>query len=238
MIKAQLFVLGTIRELLWTDLEYNRYLNHKTGRCGEIPMGGLITLSFISGYDDDRLLRWITHSQKDEFCTLTEGKIVFYQGDFDGIILFEYKFNDAALIYWKEKFTAIGEEPMTVTMTISAAIQEVKGVTLVKPWKESWVPTSEQMPYQQINNDDEPRLIEYHFENKKGEIIEEKNIRPNQEIELVITTEKADNTTMRVDLNNSRLDFIHNGKIIENDILKGVKIYDEETRVLLTTIKQ
>ena len=34
MIKAKLFVLGTERELLWTDLQYYRFLNHKTGRCG------------------------------------------------------------------------------------------------------------------------------------------------------------------------------------------------------------
>lgn len=155
MIKAKLFVLGTKREVLWADLQYYRFFNSKTGRCGEIPMGGLVTLAFTSGYDDDRLLRWMTHSQKNEFCTLTEGKIVFYQGDFDGIILFEYKFNDAALIYWKEKFTTIGEEPMTVTMTISAAIQEVKGITLIKPWQESWVFPSEQMPYQAVENEQE-----------------------------------------------------------------------------------
>ncbi len=160
MTVAKLFVLGTERELLWTDLEYYRFLNSKTGRCGEIPMGGLVTLAFASGWEDDRLLRWITHSEKDELCKLTEGKIVFYKGNFDGVILFEYKFKDAALIYWKEIFTTVGEEPMTITMTISAAIQQVKGVTLVKPWQESWVTPSEQMPYQAVENDQKKEAIE------------------------------------------------------------------------------
>ena len=160
MTVAKLFVLGTKRELLWTDLEYHRFLNPKTGRCGEIPMGGLVTLAFASGWEDDRLLRWITHSEKDELCKLTEGKIVFYKGNFDGVILFEYKFKDAALIYWKEIFTAVGETPMTITMTISAAIQQVKGVTLVKPWQESWVTLSEQMPYQAVGNDQKKEAIE------------------------------------------------------------------------------
>ncbi|GGX16018.1 type VI secretion system tube protein TssD [Aquimarina muelleri] len=161
MIKAKLFVLGTERELLWTDLEYSKTLNHKTGRCGEIPMGGLVTLAFSSGYDDDRLLRWMTHNLENKFCTLTECKIIFYEGDFDGVTLFEYKFNDAALIYWKEKFTAVGEKPMTITMTISAAIQEVKGITLVKPWQESWIPPSERIPYQ--SSEEEIKKI-YYFE--------------------------------------------------------------------------
>ena len=76
MIVAKLFVLGTVRELLWTNLEYHRFLNPKTGRCGEIPMGGFITVAFISGWEDDRLLRWITHSPKGKLCTLTESKIV------------------------------------------------------------------------------------------------------------------------------------------------------------------
>ncbi len=77
MIKAKLFVLGTERELLWTDLEYSKTLNHKTGRCGEIPMGGLVTLAFASSYDNERLLRWMTYSPEDKFCTLTECKIIF-----------------------------------------------------------------------------------------------------------------------------------------------------------------
>ena len=159
MIKVKLFVLGTEREVLWTDLEYHKYLNNKTGRCGEIPMGGLVTLAFASGYDDDRLLRWMTHSQEGEFCTLAKCKIVFYKDDFDGVVLFEYKYNDAALVYWKETFSSIGEEPMTVTMTISAAIQEIKTITWVETWQESWVPPSEKTPYQ--SKEEEIKKIEY-----------------------------------------------------------------------------
>ncbi len=140
MIKARLFVWGIERELLRTELEYHRTLNDKTGRPGPIPMGGLVTFSFISGYNDDVLLRWITHSPEDELCTLTVCKIVFYEGDLDGIVLFEYQLNDAALVYWKETFHSVGEESMTVTMAISAAIQEIKGSTWVKPWQESGVP--------------------------------------------------------------------------------------------------
>ena len=140
MIKARLFILGTERELLSTDLECYRTQNATTGRAGPIPMGGLVTLSFASGYGDDRLLYALTHSPENELCTLTTAKIVFYAGDLDGIVLFEYKLKDAAFVYWKEEFNATGENPMTVTLTISAAIQEIKGVTWVKPWRESEVP--------------------------------------------------------------------------------------------------
>ena len=143
MIKAKLFVLGTQRELLSTDLEYYRTRNTITGRPGPIPMGGLVTLAFTSGYGDDRLLYALLHSPEGELCTLTTAKIVFYAGDPDGVVLFEYRLKDAAFIYWKEEFNAAGEAPMTVTLTISAAIQEIKGVTWVKPWRESEVPSEE-----------------------------------------------------------------------------------------------
>lgn len=134
MIKAKLFVLGVEREVAWSNLEYFRYTNAITGKPGEMPMGGLISLSFISAGGDDKLLRWLTHSPEDELCHLEGGKVVFYDGDFDGLPLFEYKFNDAALVNWEENFTADDDVPMTVSMNISAAIQEVKGVSFNRPW--------------------------------------------------------------------------------------------------------
>ena len=143
MIKAKLFVLGTQRELLSTDLECYRTRNATTGRPGPIPMGGLVTLAFTSGYGDDRLLYALLHSPEGELCTLTTTKIVFYAGDLNGVVLFEYRLKDAAFIYWKEEFNAVGEAPMTVTVAISAAIQEIKGITWVKPWRESEVLSEE-----------------------------------------------------------------------------------------------
>ena len=148
MIKPKLYVFNTARDLLTTHIEYRKHYHEKTGRPGDIPLGGLITVKFAAGHDDDVLLRWITHSEEGELCTLTKGKIVFYYADGFGEKLCEYRFIDAGLIYWKETFDANGPEPMTVTMTISAAIQEFRGQTLIKHWQERWLPPSEQPSYQ------------------------------------------------------------------------------------------
>ncbi len=139
MIQAKLFVLGTERELLSTDLECYRTRGATTGRPGPIPMGGLVALTFVSGAGDGRLLYAFLHSPEGELCTLITAKIVFYAGDSDGVVLFEYRLKDAAFVYWKEEFSATGEMPMTVTLVISAAILEIKGITWVKPWRESGV---------------------------------------------------------------------------------------------------
>lgn len=146
-------------------------------------------------------------------------------------------FYDCHLVNWNNYFSSTGNQPMSETLQITAA--GIKDSNSTAEYSAYWRVTFEQNNVETTTIEEaEPRLIEYHFENKKGEVIEEKNIKPNQEIELVIITEDAQNTKMKIDLNNSRLNFIHNGEIVENDILRGVKIYDEETRVPLTAIKQ
>lgn len=158
-VVARLYTLGTFRELLHTELEYHRFLNPKTGRCGEVPMGGMLTLSFMAGHNDDRLQRWILHSPKGKLCTLTESKVVFYKGSFDGTVLFEYHFNDSALVMWHESFCTHGEKPMTVTLKISSAIHKIKEVTHIKPWQESWVKPPQQQPYTSVENQQKKEAI-------------------------------------------------------------------------------
>ena len=146
-------------------------------------------------------------------------------------------FYDCHLVGWKNDFSSIGSNPMSETLEITCAGVEDSTSSAVYSayWRETFKEDNvEATTLKEI----EPKLVEYHFENKKGVVIEEKDIKANQEIELVITTENANGTTIKVNLNNSRLDFKHNGEILENDILKGVKINDEETRVSLTAIKQ
>lgn len=146
-------------------------------------------------------------------------------------------FYDCHLVSWKNDFTATGSNPMSETLDITCAgVDDSTSAGVYSAyWRETFKKDNVEAT---ILEEIEPKLVEYHFENKNGEVIEEKDIKGNQEIELVITTENANGTTIKVNLNNSRLDFKHNGEILENDILKGVKINDEETRVPLTAIKQ
>ncbi|WP_271783476.1 type VI secretion system tube protein TssD [Aquimarina algiphila] len=155
MIVAKLKVFGQEREVVNAEVMYHRMVNHKTGRAGVEPLGGLINLSVLSGQEDDILLRWITHAEKDELCMLTEGELSFHKGALENPSIFQYKFNDAALVEYKEVFTSQGENPMTISLVISPAIQKYKWQTHIKHWQESWVPPSEQQPYQSLQNQEE-----------------------------------------------------------------------------------
>lgn len=82
-----------------------------------------------------------------------------------------------------------------------------------------------------------PKIISYHYEQNNSRI-EVKDIKPNQDITLVILTQNANGKNITIDLNNNILDFKYNNKIIENDILRGIKITSAKTKIPLTTIEQ
>ncbi len=235
MIKAKLIVLGVERELLWTDIVYNKEINYKTGRPGELLEGGLINLTFMSGYNDDALMRWITYNEEEKLCTLAEGKVVFYEGDFDGVIAFQYKFNDAALIYWKETFDSQNDEPMTVSLTISAAIQEFKGVTHVKHWQENWTVPSIQEPHV-AEEDFSKQVIEYYITDVEGNRI--KDYYSEETIFLTIKTKNRIGDRITLYLDDKSHDFKYKGNILENDILDGIVLESDVHKVELEIIEE
>ena len=170
MIQPKLYVFNIERDLITTNIEYHKHYNKKTGLPGDIPLGGLITVTFASGNDDDVLLRWITNSEEGKLCTLTKGKIVFYYMGGFGEKLCEYRFADAGLVYWKETFDAKGPEPMIVTMIISAAIQEFREQTLIKHWHESETPQNYQSGLTNasfITHETKAALHQAEFENEQ-----------------------------------------------------------------------
>ncbi|MFL0062336.1 zinc metalloprotease, partial [Tenacibaculum maritimum] len=65
-----------------------------------------------------------------------QAEIVFYEGDFNGRILFKYRLEDCSVIYFKESFnTLLG---METSVVFSAAIQYYKDTFYIKSWQENW----------------------------------------------------------------------------------------------------
>ena len=157
---AKLKVFGREWEVQNAEVVYHRFMNPKTGRAGEQPMGGFIYLTLLSGYDDEALVWWMLHSEEGELCKLTQGELSFYKDSFDTPVQFAYSFNDAALVQYKETFSNQGETPMTINLIISPAIQQFRGQTYIKPWQENWVKSIEQLPYQAKEESVEPEIVQ------------------------------------------------------------------------------
>ncbi|WP_438712384.1 type VI secretion system tube protein TssD [Aquimarina muelleri] len=167
---AKLKVFGREWEVQNVEVVYHRFMNPKTGRAGEEPMGGFIYLTLLSGYDDEVLVWWMTHSEEGELCKLTQGELSFYKDSFDTPVQFAYSFNDAALVQYKEAFSNQGETPMTIDLVISPAIQQFRGQTHIKHWQENWVKPIEQLPYQAKEESVEPEIVQVDWvdEDKKS----------------------------------------------------------------------
>ncbi|MFL1895014.1 type VI secretion system tube protein TssD [Aquimarina sp. 2-A2] len=232
---AKLKVFGSEWEVQNTDIMYHRYMNPRSGRAGEEPLGGLINLTILSGYDDEVLVRWMTHTQEDELCKLTEGELMFYKDSFDNPVEFAYKFNDAALVEYKEQFTSIGEHPMTTHLMISPAIQEFRGQTYVKNWQQSWVAPSEQAPYQATENEIVPKILSYKYLDPQGKEIDKV---VEGDLTVRIETQGMVGEKITIDLSDSTYDFLYKGELIENDVLEGISVNAGAIDVLLEVIKQ
>ena len=200
-------------------------------------MGGNFTVSFPAQFDDDRLLSWMMETPKDEICILTEGKIVFYEEGLDESTLFEYKFNDAALINWKESFTTSGTSPLTVTLTISAAIHEIKNVNYVKTWQKSWVaPSTPTSPQSMEEENVKPKLIEFYLTNEEGRRIQEYCV--GDTVILNILTENRIGHKCRINLNDATHDFEYQGQALQNDTIEGLVISKDLEKLPLKVLKQ
>ncbi|MGG6229193.1 type VI secretion system tube protein TssD [Tenacibaculum sp. SDUM215027] len=187
-VKAKLFVCGEERELFNTNLNYDRFIDWN-GKPTSALMGGTISVTFESQMYDDSFLEWIIADRTEnkkipypfDLYQLREGKVVFYQDDFDGLEIFEYSFKDATLINYHEKFC--NQAGMQVTLTISPAMQDYrffnnsswskKSTTrYIKHWQESFIPIKEVAPYK-AKEDKEPKREKYFVEKIEIENLDE-----------------------------------------------------------------
>ncbi len=126
---------------------------------------------------------------------------------------------------------------MTITMTISAAIQEVKWQTLVKPWQESWIPPSEQMPYQSEETiDNEPKVIDYYITDSEGN--KNPQYKVGDQIYLVAKTKNMIGKELTINLANKTKDFKYKDKLLPNDKLENYHIRSDTEKIKLEVVKQ
>lgn len=236
---AKLFIGREERELNFVNLDYYRY-TRVTGRPQTEVLGGLIQVRFTPKGDEDTILRWMFTDRVEDkntdpsksYYTLKDGEVVFYEGDFNGRILFKYKFEDCTPIHYQEFFS--NEWGMETEVVLSAAIQRYKtNVPFVKQWNESWRPPTEYKP--QPEEDLTPRYKSYYTDlqgNKKAEVT------TGEEVYLVIESTNAIGETINIDLSDHTKDFIYNDKVIENDIIKDFNISSNEHKLKLLVIAQ
>ncbi len=225
------------RELSYVEMDYRRGTRWYGMPCTP-PMGGLITVVFTSQRNDDYFLDWMfanrfgdkSVASIHQFYTIKKGAVVFYEDDYDGVILDRYRFEDCTPIYYREVFSNL--HGMVVIMTLSAAIQKYKFQLFVKQWHESWRPPEEYKP--QPLEDFAPKVTDCYYTDLDGN--EQAEPVTGKEVYVVVETENATGRNIEIDLSDHERDFEYEGKLLKDDLLK-VHIHKRKERIKLKVVR-
>ena len=186
---AKLFINGEERNILNTTILYQQLVDDN-GRPKNAVHNGKINFKIESTKNDELFYDWMFSDQ-----TTYSGHVRFYKRD--GFSkLFDYEFANCHCIQLGEYFTAEGNGPLNMHLTLSPGIQQVRDQIFEKSWNPS-NPFVDQAPITE-REDQEPIFLGYHFEDKQEEIIEKEEVEVDDEIFLVIETENATGENMKI----------------------------------------
>jgi len=125
---------------------------------------------------------------------------------------------------------------MTTHITIGAGILKVAS----HKTQTYWNPND---PYEEgeevtVIEEVEPKFLEYIFKNENGEEIALNDLKADQQATLIIYTENADGEEIDLNLKNNKIDYLYDGVVAEDDIIKNITITGDETSVALSIIKE
>ncbi len=225
--KAVAIIDGKQRNLL--RAEYTLYkLRDITGNPTTTTRKTPIYLMFEStGFDED--LYYYMFSPTKNF----SGELIFYDRDLLKT-LFKVEFHKAYVVGLEERFDHNDNLPLHINLAITCGAIKIRDVKKIEKWVQE-DPFKEVAPT--VLEQAEPTLLGYVFEDKDGNAIDREKLKHNQEFDLIIQSEHSDGETIIIDLDDDELDFKYNGQIAKNDILRGIVLTGEETRVPLTAIR-
>lgn len=238
MTYSKLFVLKQEIELIWMDMDYSRRARSNGNVTSKVE-GGLITLCFESVSESDQILRWMTKESQDDTLEdvdmMEKGKICYYGNGKDAPPTKTYEFEDALLVDYSEEFNANRDVCIQTIITISPGIQNY-GVEVLKPWNVSYVPPSEDSSNEEEEKLEEKKLVDFYLTDASGKIIEEYEV--GDKIYLNIETVNRIDDKITLSLEDKSHDFKHNGKVLENDMLKDYVIKSDSEKIELTVIEE
>ncbi len=242
---VRLFYDNEVRDIDYVHLEYYQEINYITGKpCAELE-GGYIHLVFTPRGDEDYFLKyWMFANREDVedlkypywLYKIKNGEVVFYEEDYDGRILFKYRFEDCVPIFYRETFHH--QYGMMNYIVLSAAIQYYKTKDpdpWLKQWNETWKPPVELKPMVK-EEDKTPKVIDFFITNKDGEKI--KKAKVGDTIFLNIETKNFVGHTVTIDLDNPEIDYMLNGKRLKDDVVKDYQIKNNTEKIRLEVVEQ
>lgn len=127
--EAKVSIAGKEARVLHASYSLNRDVD-ATGRPSSKVYGGKVTLE-IEGTDDTSIFEWMV----DQFQT-KDGTITFLKRDSNSKMK-ELKWEKGYVVGFSESFDSTGQNPLTVTFTVSAEKITVGNASHTNPWPKS-----------------------------------------------------------------------------------------------------
>ncbi|QXP58479.1 type VI secretion system tube protein TssD [Olleya sp. HaHaR_3_96] len=227
-ISAKLYIEDKVFNVLKFGFKFNQK-SSASGYPSATTTGGQFDI-VIESTKDPLFFEWMTSGDM-----LSKAKIEVSQSFVFGKTR-KIELLDVYCLQFQEKFDGINSQPMQSFLRLSPAIMLQDGAKIFEwYWK---VTDLEANAEDTVIDNAEPKLLSYHIEDLENNIIEEKTIKENQEIYLVINSENTQDEISDIDLDNSAIDFEYNGEWMEDDIIRDIVLNDNFTKVKLKAVKQ
>ena len=128
--KAKLSLGGKEFDILHCDYAFNRDVDAK-GRPSSGIYGGIVNIE-VESTDDTSILE----SMVNNVYKAQKGTITFQKRDEDAKMK-ELNFEDAYIVAYKEELEIVGENPMTITFSVSARSLKIGNAEHVNDWPDN-----------------------------------------------------------------------------------------------------
>ena len=228
MHKAELLIFDKIYPILDFELTLEKEAD-TTGLPVSNPFGGKMIITFASGKNDTDLIEAAMGSRM-----MVRGIVRMYRRD--GIQkLFDYEFANAYLLLRKETFDATSKNPLTTKIIIAPGILKKEDWIFENYWNPSNPFLTAATPISS-SDDEELQIVDCYYTDLEGNEVAEPAV--GEEVYLVVHSENGIGETTDIDLSNQTKDFMYNGEVLENDILKDYLINSDEDKIKLRVVAQ
>ena len=188
-----------------------------------------MTIKFASSKNDTDILEAAMASRM-----MVKGYVRMYRRD-GTQKLFDYEFANAFILLFNETFDATSKNPVTIKIIIAPGILKKEDWIFANYWNPNNPFITAAAPIS--SSDNEPQITSHYIEDLERNQIDKSEIDIGEEINLIVESNNAVGELFELNLDDSRLDYEHNGIKLENDILEVV-INNYSMSIPLKAIKQ
>lgn len=144
------------------------------------------------------------------------------------------KLYDCHLLYWENHFSKKGTAPLIEKLIVSCG--GIKDSNSSVEYSAYWRVTYDNNIEPTVLEEENEEIIDCYY----TDLEDNKQTEPliGQEVYLVLKTKGMEGKTTDIDLSNHTKDFIYNGTVLENDIIKDFKVTSTTHKLKLKAITQ